>query len=87
MPWSYCGDYVTVMHNVGGMALELPHRTLCLLAQCARLVLRCGIMPSATVPLCLRLHQDMEFWEHDNSKITEVGWTLWDNLSRQLVSR
>lgn len=29
----------------------------------------------------------MEFWEHDNSKITEVGWTLWDNLSRQLVSR
>ncbi|GIL72794.1 hypothetical protein Vretifemale_3106 [Volvox reticuliferus] len=30
---------------------------------------------------------DLEWWERDNSKVTEVGWTMWDNLTRQLESR
>ncbi|GLC35731.1 hypothetical protein PLESTB_000488500 [Pleodorina starrii] len=30
---------------------------------------------------------DLEWWERDNSRVTEVGWTMWDNLTRSLESR
>ncbi|GFR41180.1 hypothetical protein Agub_g1847 [Astrephomene gubernaculifera] len=30
---------------------------------------------------------DLEWWERDSSRVTEIGWTMWDNLTRQLQSR
>lgn len=41
-----------------------------------------GDAPAASMRRAVLCAVDVEWWEHDDSVILELGWSLWDNVTR-----